>query len=98
METGDWNVEGGYKAVEFILSGKEAIVFKVELEYLSHNMFTQFPLGCVRREIIGYFGYSIVSHVHDISKTLSQAPLHRASFIPVSDLIWNTYQNSARTR
>ena len=53
METGDWNVEGGYKAVEFILSGKEAIVVKVELEYLSHNMFTQFPLGCVRREIIG---------------------------------------------
>ncbi len=43
----------------------------------------QFPLGCVRRELIGKFGYSIVTYVISV-QPLSQAPLQRASFITVT--------------
>ncbi len=57
---------------------------KWKLEFLVHNTLPQFQLGCVRREIIGWFGYSI-SHV----QPLSQTPLRRASFI-TGDLIWDT--------
>lgn len=32
LETGDWNLKGGNKAVEFILSGKEAIAVELEDE------------------------------------------------------------------
>lgn len=32
LETGDWNVEGGNKGVEFILGGKETIAIKLENE------------------------------------------------------------------
>ncbi len=36
---------------------------KEKLEFLRRNTFTQFPLGCVRREIIEKFGYSIVMYM-----------------------------------
>lgn len=32
LETGDWNIKGGNKGVEFILGGKEAIAVELEDE------------------------------------------------------------------
>ncbi len=54
-----------------------------KFKFLGHNTFAQFPLGCVRREIIGWFGYSIVTYIISV-QPLSQASPRRASFITVT--------------
>ena len=58
-------------------------IMYMTIEYPNYpkiSLLTQPPLGCVRREIIGMFAYSIALYMISV-QPLSKAPLQRVSFI-----------------